>query len=278
MSNSFGFGGHNVCLAFGRYWSVRGTLRATAGRGEDGEMASPKIYVKACINGARTPDQHPHLPVTPEQLASEAVAAHRAGALAVHMHPKNADGVDSLVAADVDAAVSAVRHAAPGLPLGVTTGYWALPDAQQRLRAVESWNVLPDFTSLNWHEPGSPELAEVILGRGLGVEVGIFHAEAAESWAASDIAPHCMRVMIELGPDGDAATADELISLVAAAGSPAPVLLHGLDESCWPLLEHAGVRGVQTRIGMEDTLRLPDGSTAEDNAALVSAAVELLSR
>ena len=87
-----------------------------------------------------------------------------------------------------------------------------------------------------------------------------------------------MRVMIELGPDGDAATADELISLVAAAGSPAPVLLHGLDESCWPLLEHAGVRGVQTRIGMEDTLRLPDGSTAEDNAALVSAAVELLSR
>ena len=63
-----------------------------------------------------------------------------------------------------------------------------------------------------------------------------------------------------------------------AAGSPAPVLLHGLDESCWPLLEHAGVRGVQTRIGMEDTLRLPDGSTASDNAALVSAAVQLLSR
>jgi len=38
------------------------------------------------------------------------------------------------------------------------------------------------------------------------------------------------------------------------------------------------VRGVQTRIGMEDTLRLPDGSTAVDNAALVSAAVALLSR
>ena len=25
----------------------------------------PRIYVKACINGARTPDQHPNLPVTP---------------------------------------------------------------------------------------------------------------------------------------------------------------------------------------------------------------------
>ncbi|WP_370330060.1 3-keto-5-aminohexanoate cleavage protein [Mycolicibacterium hippocampi] len=239
---------------------------------------SPKIYVKACINGARTPDQHPALPVTPEQLAAEAVAAHAAGARAVHMHPKTGDGVDSLLPEQVDAAVAAVRHAAPGLPLGVTTGFWALPDAQQRRKAVESWTVLPDFASLNWHEPGSPELAEVLLGRGLGVEVGIFHAEAAQSWAASEIAPHCLRVMIELGADSDAATADDLLAMVAEARSPAPVLLHGLDESCWPLLEHAGVRGVQTRIGMEDTLRLPDGSTAADNAALVSAAVDLLSR
>jgi uncharacterized protein (DUF849 family) len=194
------------------------------------------------------------------------------------MHPKSADGVDSLLPAEVDAAVAAVRHAAPGLPLGVTTGFWALPDASQRLRAVESWSVLPDFASLNWHEPGSPELAKVLLSRGLGVEVGIFHAEAAQSWAASDVAQHCMRVMIELGADGDVATADELLAMVAVAASPAPILLHGLDESCWPLLEHAGVRGVQTRIGMEDTLSLPDGSIASGNAALVAAAVELLSR
>ena len=174
--------------------------------------------------------------------------------------------------------MSAVRHAVPGLPLGVTTGFWALPDADERLRAVEAWSVLPDFASVNWHEPGSEELAQLLLTRGVGVEVGIFHAEAAESWAASEFAQHCMRVMIELQGDADIATADDLLSQVMAAGSPAPVLLHGLDESCWPLLEHAGVRGVQTRIGLEDTLRLPDGSPAPDNAALVSAAVQLLSR
>ncbi|HEY9263516.1 MAG TPA: 3-keto-5-aminohexanoate cleavage protein [Mycobacterium sp.] len=239
---------------------------------------SPKIYLKACINGARTPDEHPNLPVTPSQLAAEAAAAHQAGAKAVHMHPKTAEGVDSLLPAEVDSAVAAVRHAVPGLPLGVTTGFWALSDARQRLRAVEGWSVLPDFASLNWHEPGSPELARLLLSRGIGVEVGIFDADAAQSWAASDIAQHCMRVMVELGADGDVATADELLATVAAAGSPAPILLHGLDESCWPLLEHAGVRGVQTRIGMEDTLCLPDGSTAAGNAALVAAAVELLSR
>ncbi|MET0993259.1 MAG: 3-keto-5-aminohexanoate cleavage protein [Mycobacterium sp.] len=239
---------------------------------------SPKIYIKACINGARTPDQHPNLPVTPEQLAAEAVAAHHAGAKAVHMHPKTDDGVDSLLPDTVAAAVSAARHAAPGLPLGVTTGFWALPDRDKRLRAVDGWTVLPDFASVNWHEPGSEDLARLLLTKGVGVEVGVFHAEAAASWARSEIAEHCMRVMIELQADGDIATADDLLSRVLAAGSPAPVLLHGLDESCWPLLEHAGVRGVQTRIGMEDTLLLPDGSTATGNAALVAAAVQLLSR
>jgi uncharacterized protein (DUF849 family) len=241
-------------------------------------MTTPSIYVKACINGARTPDQHPNLPVTPDQLAAAAIAAHRAGAQAVHMHPKSADGVDSLHGDVVGAAVRAVRAAVPGLPLGVTTGFWALPDAQARLRAVEAWTVLPDFASLNWHEPGSEELAHLLLDKGLGVEVGLFHAEAVASWAKSDLAKHCMRAMIELQGDADVAEAEDMLERVFAVGSPAPVLLHGLDESCWPLLEYAGERGVQTRIGLEDTVKLPDGSVAPDNGALVSAAVSLLSR
>lgn len=233
-------------------------------------------YVKACINGARTPEAYPGLPVSPQQLAEAAVAAHGAGAKAVHLHPKTADGVDSLAPDTVAAAVTAVRHALPGLPLGVTTGFWALPDPQQRLHAVESWAVLPDFASVNWHEPGSEELAQLLLSRGIGVEIGIFHAEAADSWARSELAPHCLRVMIELGPDGDTETADDLLARIRSASSPAPILLHGLDESCWPLLAHAGVRGLQARIGLEDTLALPDGSPAPGNAELVAAANDVL--
>ena len=87
--------------------------------------------------------------------------------------------MDSLQPDVVDAAVSAVRHAVPGLPVGVTTGYWALPDADTRSRAVRRWSELPDFASVNWHEPGAQDLAELLLSRGVGVEAGIFHAEAA---------------------------------------------------------------------------------------------------
>jgi uncharacterized protein (DUF849 family) len=236
----------------------------------------PSSYVKACINGARTPDQHPDLPVTPEQLAAAALQAHRAGARAVHLHPKSPDGRDSLAPDVVAAAVDAVREAVPGLPLGVTTGFWALPDPVARRRAIEAWTVLPDFASLNWHEPGAAELADVLRDKGLGVEIGLFHAEAATSWAESEMVEHAMRVMIELQGHEDVAVADDMLARVRATETPAPVLLHGLDESCWPLLRHAGACGVQTRIGLEDTLRMPDGSMAPDNGALVAAAVELL--
>ncbi|CAN5773816.1 3-keto-5-aminohexanoate cleavage protein [soil metagenome] len=240
-------------------------------------MSGPKIFVKAAINGSRTPDQHPNLPVTPEQLAAAAVEAVEAGAKAVHMHPKGPDGKDSLLPDTVAAAVTAVRAVLPDIPLGVTTGYWALPDAEERLAAVRAWTVLPDFTSLNWHEPGSPELGELVLSRGMGLEVGIFHAEAAAPWVHLESAQRCMRVMLELDESADADLADELLEMVRAAGSPAPILLHGLNESFWPLLEHAGLRGVQTRVGMEDVLTLPDGSAATGNADLVAAAITLLS-
>ena len=240
---------------------------------------SPKIYVKACINGARTPDQHPNLPVTPEQLAAEALAAHGAGAKAVHMHPKTADGVDSLLPQHVDAAVDAVRHAVPGLPLGVTTGFWALPDADARLRAVDGWTRAARLRigELARTRFGGPRPAAVEQGarrrgrhfprRGGRVVGGLGDRPALH--AGDDRTGT---------PTATPRTADDLLSQVLAAARRRRCCCTASTKvvgRCW---NTQGSRGVQTRIGMEDTLRLPDGSTASDNAALVSAAVQLLSR
>ena len=56
-----------------------------------------------------------------------------------------------------------------------------------------------------------------------------------------------------------------------AAGIEAPRLIHGEEETCWPVLAWATANGRDTRIGLEDTLVLPDGSPAAGNAALVRA-------
>jgi uncharacterized protein (DUF849 family) len=44
----------------------------------------------------------------------------------------------------------------------------------------------------------------------------------------------------------------------------------------WPVIDHAAARGHDTRVGLEDTLRRPDGATAHDNADLIRAAASRL--
>ena len=46
-------------------------------------------------------------------------------------------------------------------------------------------------------------------------------------------------------------------------------------EATWILIEDAARRGLDTRVGLEDTLSLPDGRQARGNAELVSAARQL---
>jgi uncharacterized protein (DUF849 family) len=48
------------------------------------------------------------------------------------------------------------------------------------------------------------------------------------------------------------------------------VLLHGEDAGAWPVLRLAGRLGLATRVGLEDTLVLPDGQRAVSNAQLVT--------
>ena len=193
------------------------------------------MLIKACLNGPRRPGDHPALPCTPAAVARDAAAVVAAGAGALHVHPKDDAGADSLDPEDVAAVVTAVREAVPGIPVGVTTGAWALRDPELRVAAVRAWTVLPDFASLNWHEEGADAVAAALLDRGVQVEAGLWHLEGVAAWAASPYRDHCLRLLLEL-PDGlDAGAVDaEAARLLAAVGERSPVLLHGMGSSTWP--------------------------------------------
>ncbi|MFC4950464.1 3-keto-5-aminohexanoate cleavage protein [Pseudonocardia sp. GCM10023141] len=134
-------------------------------------MPSPTL--KACLNGDRTPQHHPAVPLTPAQLAADAAATRGAGATAVHMHPRGADGVESMRWTDVGAAVAAVRARCPGLPIGVSTREQIEPDVPTRLRLIAEWPAPADggpaFASVNWHENGAAAVAGLLAERGIGV-------------------------------------------------------------------------------------------------------------
>src|SRR6185503_4457204 len=114
--------------------------------------------VQAAINGGRTRADHPALPVTPGQQASESRAAVGAGARAIHVHVRAADGSESVAPADVAAALEAIRAACPDTPVGVSTGAWIVKDPLRRFELVRSWEALPDYASVNVHEDGAVEL------------------------------------------------------------------------------------------------------------------------
>jgi len=68
--------------------------------------------------------------------------------------------------------LEAIRTACRSTPVGVSTGAWIVPDADQRLALIGAWEVLPDFAGVNFHEPGALEVARLLLGKGIAVEAG----------------------------------------------------------------------------------------------------------
>lgn len=238
------------------------------------------MLIKACLNGGTTREQHAAVPLTPAELAADAREVARAGAGAIHVHPRDASGNETLEPEAVLAAVHAVRAAVPHIPVGVTTGIWAVDgDPERRLDLVAGWtgDDRPDFASVNLCEPGTNELAATLAGLGIPVEAGIWTAEDVERLAGSDFAGRVIRILIE--PHGDSATALATATAVEQAldrhGIQAPRLHHAYQQATWPVIKAALRLGRDIRIGLEDTTVLPDGSVTQGNGELVAAAVRL---
>ena len=244
------------------------------------ELDEPeRMLLQACINGARPVAQHPALTADTTLAAADAARAVAMGAREIHVHPKDAEGDDSLRGDDVERWVRALRSACPGVRIGVTTGAWIEPDVGLRLAAIREWRVLPDFASVNWHEAGADEVAALLASRGIRIEAGIWDATGLDAWRRSPVHDETLRVLVEL-PDEAADVvrqhAEGLIAHVRLDDPDIPLLLHGEQRSAWPAFTLAVEFGLDARIGLEDTLLLPDGRTAPDNAALVRAAAAFL--
>ncbi|MBT2423515.1 3-keto-5-aminohexanoate cleavage protein [Streptomyces sp. ISL-22] len=231
--------------------------------------------IQVCLNGPRGGADGAMVPLTPEAMAESAAAAVGAGATDVHVHPKTPCGQDSLSPRVLAPVLDAIRARVP-VPVGVTTGAWAEPDAAARVERIRSWTLLPDHASVNWHEDGAEDVATALIERGVGVEAGIWSGtDGAARFAASPLGPKVLRVLAEV-TDTSAETAEETARALLADLGPAfgrPVLLHGQDGGAWPVLRLAGRLGLATRIGLEDTLVLPDGRRAASNAQLVGQAL-----
>jgi uncharacterized protein (DUF849 family) len=229
------------------------------------------MAVEACLNGGRTRREHPGVPHTSSELAADAVAVRRAGAFAVHVHPRTADGAQTMDAAACDAAVRAIRAAVPGMPIGLSTSEAIARDPFARTAAVKSWRQPPDFVSVNFSELGWAGIVRAAVRAGIGVEAGLSTPADAEELARSPFAHQLVRALVEV--DGGVEEARAVAQLVPAG---VPQLWHGYGARTWQVVAAGAASGHDIRVGLEDVLTLPNGDAAASNAELVASAVRLV--
>ncbi|MDQ0563664.1 uncharacterized protein (DUF849 family) [Rhizobium mesoamericanum] len=235
------------------------------------------MIVQACINGARSIKYHPQLPVTPDAIATDAAAVVAAGAAELHIHPRAADGKESLAA--VDETINKVRRACPGSLLGVSTGAWIEGDEHRTLEAIRRWSLLPDYASVNLSEGNAPAVMTLLREKGIGIEVGLASVADTERYIRLKAHDRVFRILIELDNEQDLQAAGDvaegIVHALRRADVMRPILLHGFDATVWPFVRLAKERRYSTRIGLEDGKLLPNGSTAANNVELVAAAIEI---
>ena len=171
-----------------------------------------------------------------------------------------------------------------GVPVGVTTSAEIEPDPERRLALARTWRV-PDYASVKLSETGATEVMEALVEAGVGIEAGVWTVEDAVRLGASGLGGLVTRILVEpgepqlRGSEDKAASALGLVEDIHRAldrlGLMAPRLQHGDGEVTWVLLVEAVRRGLDARIGLEDTLFGPNGERATGNEALVRTAREL---
>src|SRR4051794_17247418 len=218
--------------------------------------------IQATLNGPYGKDRHTRLPITVEELTADVADCSIAGASHFHIHVRDESGAETFDPAVVNAAAATMRGNLD-VAIGLTTGEWIEPDVNKRVDMIGLWRGV-DYATANVSEDGFERVMGALESAGVGVDAGIFTVSDVERLAGSGWLHRVARVSVE--PFATAENAIEVVTAIHAAldevGSEAPRLQHGDDEATWILVADAFRRALDTRVGFEDSTRLPDGTRA----------------
>jgi len=109
---------------------------------------SRKIIINCAITGAiHVPSLSPYLPITPEQIAVEAVAAAEAGAATVHLHARDPENGSPDMDPELFRAFCREIHEQSDTVICITTGGAPTMTPEERMVAVRA--LKPELASIN---------------------------------------------------------------------------------------------------------------------------------
>jgi len=112
-------------------------------------MAKAKSVIITCAvtGGIHTPTMSPHLPITPQEIAAEAIAASEAGASIIHLHARNPEDGRPAHDPDVFMEFLPIIKQSTNAVVNITTGGGLGMTLDQRLAAAR--RASPEMASLN---------------------------------------------------------------------------------------------------------------------------------
>lgn len=269
-----------------------------------------KIIIAAALTGSMSAPQkvNPAVPVTPQEIANEALAARAAGAAIVHIHVRDPKtGLPSMELSLYEEVVSRIRESGSDLIINLTTGPGARyrPDdvnpmlassdstmSSSAKRVEHILKLKPEICSLDVATMNFPqyafvnlpkqleEMAMMIQDAGVKPELEVF--DLGHAWLARTMVERgvikgrplfqlCMGVpwAAPCKPETMIAMRNELPSNALWAG-------FGISANEFPMVAQAAILGGHVRVGLEDNLYIAKGQLASGNAQLVERAVHII--
>lgn len=262
----------------------------------------PRVFITCAITGNLTrPDQTPHLPITPLEIATSALEAADAGAAVVHIHVRDpATGAPSMDLALYEETVRLIRAQNPEVILNITTGPGGrfVPSPDDPKVAAPGTTLLPPEERVAHIAALQPDICTLDLNTMYSGSAVVINTPANVRRMAKIIADAGVKPEIELFDSGDIALLHDLIADGTLKGpvlasfvmgvrygfqpSPETVLYArnllpagtaftaiGIGRAAFPMVAMSYLAGGHVRVGLEDSVYLDRGVLAPSNAALV---------
>jgi uncharacterized protein (DUF849 family) len=270
---------------------------------------SRKVMISCAVTGsADTPGKNPAVPVTPEQIATSALDAAKAGAAIVHIHVRDPKtGLPSMDGAHYAEVVDRIRASGTDVVINLTTGPGGrfvpspgdpmkpgagttLRTPRQRVQHV--LDLRPDICSLDMGSmnmgpnvfvntpPILEAMATDIREAGVTPELEVFetgHLLLAKRMIETGFIKPPGMFQICLGIAwGQPATPEAMLYMRNLLPAGCTWFAFGISLHQFPMAAQAVILGGHVRVGLEDNLYLERGKLTPSNAALVAKAVKIV--
>ena len=272
-------------------------------------MNSEVILTCAVTGGSDVKDKHPDLPITPEQIATAAIEAAKAGAAVAHIHVRDPEtGLPGRNLELYKETAKLIRSSDTDVILNITTGMGGdlIPDeanpsmagpgsdmisAAERVQHIEA--IKPEICTLDCGSFNYSftayvatmdmlrESAKRIQKTGVRPEIEAF--ELGHIWQAKQLMKEGLldnKALFQLCmgiPYGAEGTTRNVVAMFDAIPTGVAWGAFGIGRQEMPMLAQSVIMGGNARVGLEDNLYLERGVLAS-NAQLVERAKEIIER